>query len=373
MANIDLRYKQKYLKYKQKYLKLVGGTIPEPPKMIRIYSFNVLNPSWFITKMLFQNLFEKKDLSDKKNQDYIKNLAYIDEKRFDLYRMNAIVNIIRIWLSEDDNTVITLQEVNLKLLDALKLLMKNEFISENIVHTDESSEIMASTYKGKQTETKKDEYRVTIIGNNLSFNKDEDLEMKVIIDGGYVKKNCLYTQIKVDNKLIDVFNVHFYWKSSKQDLDKFTDTLKMNLHRFIPYIICGDFNKEINNDALTIFNSELNANKEDSIPKGDFTSYDTQSEFNKESEKVNLVIIDHIVIDSTIKYLTKPTILSTVGDYEIFYDLPAISSNKNLLLKLNDKSISDEIKAGLWRDIRFNKDISDHKPVMARIILDQKI
>ena len=74
-------------------------------------------------------------------------------------------------------------------------------------------------------------------------------------------------------------------------------------------------------------------------------------------------IIDYFIISSNLEYESPPTILTKVNGKYIFYNLGEIQ--KIILNSIK----TDEEKLQEWLTLRKNHDISDHKPIMAVILL----
>jgi len=278
---------------------------------INICTWNLLNPEPHISQMTWSNFVPK-------NQ--AKSIAETDLERFDLFRAQAIVSIIK-WMctKSSDPLIICLQEVHPKLLPALKDLIKPDQIA---VHQET-----------------KINYLVTIVTKgSIESNKSIRLDNKTI----------LLTKINIGNKIISCVNLHFYWKWSIPDIELNASKLSYALEE--PYVLAGDFNKpiELLEGLIGLFDCMLY--RSEFKPRA-FTSIQTHTK----SLKPTYGIIDHILLSSDFVYSdnTKYKILSKAAGYKIFYSFDSVLGIKNL-------------NASTWIKTRPNSDISDHKPVFIK-------
>lgn len=406
---------------RNKYFKQSGGA-----DEIIVYTFNVLNPDPNVTQMLYKKL----DHTDRAE------LSYIDSKRFYNYdndtdgcRKTAILDIIDSWL-KNPKAIVCLQEVGKNLLDTLTTIYGESLKStkeKDLFYYKEMEDVLDADGKPKKKanfrgieqiikqpklvdglevserdingnkkimeKMSREEYRVTIIGSQLSFGGSEEIPL----ESELFKKSCLYTQIQIPSReySFDVFNIHLHWKNTKAENNKFSSSIKEKTIKAlgkIPYIICGSFNRTFSDDSISGFKSE---DLESITLSGstDFTSYDTSSK-----EEYTKAIVDHIIIGNEIKYSEGPQILHTVvtdkAEYEIFYDLDAITDlyskkrdrpdENNFFMRMNtfpkgtlneeekikhqkEGATRDAHNVKVWCKVRQNKDISDHLPVMAKL------
>ena len=362
----------KYIKYKNKYINLLntikgGNKVP-----IRIYSLNVLNSEELTLNITYRKIFVK--------QEFIDLAVKLDSERYLLFRKCALLDTIKYFINKKQ-CIVSLQEVNKDLLDSLIQLFGYDNVKFN---TD------IDTIKYIQNDVIKigikNEYRVTIISDDLEFINSFDIEL----DNGTAKKNALYTKITLKNnreKIIQNVNVHLHYKSNEDNLIEFGKKIICNIDKKIPFYICGDFNKPISNlksllNIIGISNivTPIDKIKQDFIDSKmiltGYTSIDTRvigeqklednidlfREYPKIQNKFG-AIIDYFIISSNLEYELPPTILTRVNGKYIYYNLGEIqkiilNSRKNYEQKLQE-----------WLTLRKNHDISDHKPVMAIILL----
>ena len=313
--------------------------------ILNIYTWNILNPQPHISQMSWTsffnhpkgqrskgslNLFEGKEFAPN-NRSF--EIATIDYERYKLHRIFILIKIIQYWiqvaLNDKSPTIICLQEVNLDLLEKLKLLVANKQI-----------------YWSNNTDSN---HRVTIVINCEIINSKE-----IKFDESSIKcKSILLSNIKIKNKIYQCFNVHLHWSLSIVDLDYVANIIKNSIDESIPFIIVGDFNKPI--DLLESFMDQFDCiqfNKQiDS--KSSYTSMLTHI---KNSSKPKKGIIDHILLSSDFitDENTKLKIISHIFKYKIFYNFKKIILLKNL-------------SSQKWINKRKYKDISDHKPVKLEI------
>ena len=371
----------KFKKYKKKYIDLKYGGSETPEQEIKIYSFNVLNPDPLISKYTFNaiyNIFS--DDQEKTNKNNL--LSNIDKKRFDEHKINKIIEIINICL-QNDIVIICLQEVCLELLNKLK-----ETYINNIRYTAGDLNFR----DGKCSE--KNEYRVTIINDNLSFINSNEIQ---IVNKCSIK-NGLYTLIKINdsNKHIHTFNFHFYWDSHDEDLHSNAEKINNIINKTnYPFIICGDFNKslcDISRNFIDkiphIIHEEY---KEDTLEN--FTALDSRNidkplktlklypESDTSLNEIKVAKIDHILVghsfDNTkkIKNTEDTVILNEFSDncdsqkYKIFYDLNRIQDEFNkFILDRTEQNIVTEFNND-WKEKHPYDDISDHKLIYKKITI----
>lgn len=234
-------------------------------------------------------------------------------------RRNNIVRILQIWFTENSHRlcVVCLQEVNEPLLN----LLIEVFGTDRLAHTSELDSITFISRGETRTELKK-EYRVTILSENLILEETKDIELK----NSVAIKNGLLCKIILPNaKQIKIINLHMHWRSDFTDLDRFGKSMKLELG-YVPYIICGDFNKTMRDIASETFFMSLgdeNIQREEAIDLYNpisFTSADTRrnptgenvSLYEGEFEHIKMATIDHIVI-SNIIFVRKPQIISNIN------------------------------------------------------------
>lgn len=362
----------KYIKYKNKYIKLLntikgGNKIP-----IRIYSFNVLNSEELVLNITYRKIFLQKELID---------LAVkLDTERYLLFRKQAILDIIKYFINKKQ-CIVSLQEVNKDLLDSLIQLFGNENVKFNT-----SIDTIKYVRDDVVHNGLKYEYRVTIISNDLEFIKSFDIEL----DNRTAKKNALYTQITLKNnreKIIQNINLHLHYKSNENNLIEFGEKIFCYIDHQYPFYICGDFNKSVSNlkpflNAINIKSiiTPINKIKPDyldgNLILNGYTSFDTRIHGEQKlDDNIDLfknynevkknfgAIIDYFIISPNLEYALVPKILTRVNGKYIFYNLGEIQKLISDPTKTNEKKLQE------WLTVRNNHDISDHKPVLAIILL----
>ena len=385
-----------YLKYKNKYLKLKklqklqkGGN----PNKYTLYTFNIFNPSVYVTNMTFGNYYnyhyEPKESSKINNR-----IAEIDKKRFKLFRKDALLDIIDTWHKTDKQSIICLQEVN----EEIKKILETKY-HNNIKSTSGDTNIVIKNYgkgehgkgahgkgeRGKGARGKgehgkgehgkgergkgehgngtyienieKKEYRVTIIGENLVFTDNSE----IVMHNQLAHKNGLYTRIQniINKENIDICNIHIHYKSTAIDIKKYCDNMIEKIGD-TKYIICGDFNKINTDPEFKIFTTNLkkiNLKSIDYFTSNDFTAFDT-----KHSTEMKTALIDHIIIGNDINSseIISPEILHKITTdsqtFDIFYELKRLSCIIDL------KKSDDDILID-WLSLNKNFNISDHLPI----------
>lgn len=337
-----------YLKYKAKYIGLKnisqnGGNLYEP---IDIVSFNILNTEFNYVMYLFKNYTDlikelySNDITKKEVNNVIKNLVRIERKEFDLYRKHKLLIIINKWI--ESNQIVCLQEVSNDFLKQLITIYKNNLISTK---SDDSA----------------DDHRVIIVPNNYQIIKTD----KIPFDNGVKIKECLVGEIKNKDLQMLIFNLHIHWQSKPDDYVKFANLIKKyvesNYKIPIPFIICGDFNNNINSHSMIQFIQTINNDKykifSNSIAySNDFTS------LNPNNSKLDW--IDHILSSGLICHSPTQT-TNQIDNYKIFYEptliiKQIIESNKSTIKTKDFVVTKEHLKV-------FNSEnfISDHKPVFA--------
>jgi len=344
-----MRFYDLYLKYKHKYIGLKnlsqkGGNLNDS---INIVSFNILNTDFNYALYLFKNNTDlireiyQNNITKKELNNVIKNLVRIERKEFELYRKHKLLIIINKWI--ESNQIVCLQEVSNNFLNTLNNIYKNNLIST------------------KSDDSVADDYRVIILSKKYQIVKTD----KIPFDNGMKIKECLVCEIKNKDFQILVFNLHIHWQSNPDDYVKFANLIKKyiesNYKNPIPFIICGDFNNNINSSSVINFIQEINGDKfklfSNSIAySNDFTSLNPQNS--------NLDWIDHILSSGLISHSPTQT-TNLIDNYKIFYDPTLVinqivKSNKSLI-KTKDFVVTKE-HLEIFNSENF---ISDHKPVFA--------
>jgi endonuclease/exonuclease/phosphatase family metal-dependent hydrolase len=268
-------------------------------KKLIIYSWNVLNPNIHINMMSWKKKYRNK-------------MAVLDNVRFTLFRKNAILNIIQIWLNSKYNVVICLQECCQELIDELILLDVQLF---------------------QTVQDKNDDYRVTIVKNaeivsweeiELNLNGKQKNALKIVLSSG-----------------IDIINTHLHWRWNISDTKK---AAKLMIKKLCSekFVICGDMNKT--QTTIQGFLDEFDCIMINNELLG-YTGINTQT--GKKD------IIDHILLSNNIVNPSKIKIINTVNQYKLMYNFKKI--------KMHYESTEE------WLEERHNRDISDHKPIKIKI------
>jgi hypothetical protein len=285
---------------------------------IDLVSFNVLNPKYNISLMTFKNYdnYIKKYFNNL--NDKLIEFGKIEEKEFKLYRKNKLLNLIKYFIKL--NKIICLQEVN----DELLIILLN--IYPMLVHTKQQN----------------DDYRVIITPNDYNI----DISFDLIFDNDIKKKNCLVAIINKNNKKFILFNLHIHWKSEPKHYIKHAKTIINYLaSQSLPFIICGDFNSEINSIYMELFIKQLKHKYKiltnNQLYKNGYTSINTKN-------PPQTGWIDHFITSGF--EIKKPTITKNkVQKYYIYYDALKIIKYFN---KYENLDIFNS-----------NKYVSDHKPI----------
>lgn len=265
---------------------------------LQLYTWNVLTPNIHVNRMTWKYC----------SSEPLK-LAKLDKKRY-MDRKKVQLSIINKWL-ENENVIICLQEVCKELLE--------EILSIGNV------QVFYSNHKRFK-------------------NNDSNL---VIICKGYdcsgIEENIIdRSMLKLTIQDIDIYNVHFYWKWSIEEINKISKYINNNVKQ--KFIICGDFNKQI--EDLNKFMDNLSC------------IYLTKSKKYTATFKGKKVIIDHILISSSL-VLKEYKVYKHVLGYKILY-------NVKRLCKLYEKKL---LTFNSWKNKRTNNDISDHLPVKATVLI----
>jgi endonuclease/exonuclease/phosphatase family metal-dependent hydrolase len=370
-----------------------------------IYSFNILNPkSFFMT-------LDKIPYNENKNTKKIiaKELSLINNRRAD-YRNTLLFYIIDSLLNKD-NTIICLQEVDINFLDTLKDIYKDK-----LAHKKNNDIVVRYEKKIKISTETDDDYRVTLISKNLQFIDSFDIELAVMSKGNKQStRNALYTKIHNinNNNIIQCINLHIHHSSKEADYMNYSKMIKYiiiqnsnkindveSMNNLIPFIIAGDFNKPILDKSIISFLdilSEINVKTQiaiakNSLPEKQFTSFNTRNnpingiKLYDNNDTIKLSVIDHIIIGGNFSFIDEPQILHQIDNKNIFYNMKKIKTN--ILGNDYNKIVnySKKIKSGVkkenivknysihgltekWISDRSGKNISDHVPIYASIVL----
>jgi endonuclease/exonuclease/phosphatase family metal-dependent hydrolase len=334
---------------------------------LQLYSFNILNPSIYITKGIFRNLVNG-SFNEKNNKS--EKIANIDLIRFHKYRKLQILEMVKVWLKP--NNIVCLQEVPLSLLN----IIINKYKISNVSYTKKPDKLLCNNVIKY-----KDEYRVIIIGVNLSRIKEYEIEIK---DNVYTK-NAICVHIQTPVGVIQCVNLHLFWKITKENLIQIGELIYKKLDHNTPYILCGDYNQKFS--SLNSFFNKFSITNQNQIENQiklnkQFTSI--ASPFKDITKNLNETIsiyppnvlkmrgryIDYIVCGAFPKNtkIGPMKIINTIKNNHILYDLPRLKNFKFL-------NNTDDNNANLWikENIKSKKlDISDHKPVTLIINFEKK-
>ena len=177
----------------------------------------------------------------------------------------------------------------------------------------------------------------------------------------------------------DCVNLHFFYTWTEPLLLEIFQTIFGVLSQSQRFFICGDFNKPYK--KIYEIMGEISVNYRDgrlympaisTNPQNSFTSFNTRDIKNRiDPEPVikgflSLQVIDHIIVGNLLTMRENPRIISKVNNHEIFYNLSEIEAmlQKDSLLNLRNENSNKILKK--WQNSN-HKNISDHKPVIARI------
>lgn len=336
-------YRRKYLKYRAKceLLRLAqkgGNGIP-------IISFNVLNSSRYVVKMLFlahSKEFEKLNIPNIKG--VIEKLSIMEESRFLTYRIEILMHIVNLWI--DAKKIVCLQEVDPDFL----MLLKQRF-GDRVYHTVEPD--INKTYRQRQlVDSIKHEHRVIIVPQDYEVMNSGEL----LFSNNVAKKNGLFTTIRYNDRIFCIINVHFHYRSELEDFDRYVETI-MNAVQSNKFIITGDFNTPLDDPKMEHFITQMKNDhpievNEYNLAPDSFTSDDTRV---KIGEPVTRVVIDHIITSGFAP--SQLNIIDTIDDIEIYYDVPKMLK----LFTIDELNTLSPEK--LMEKLFIKRFISDHKPV----------
>lgn len=298
---------------------------------IDLVSFNVLNPQYNISLMTFKNYskYIKENsinkITDNNLYDTLVQFGKIEEKEFKLYRKNKLLNLIQYFI--ELNKIVCLQEVN----DDLLITLKDKF--QNIVSTKQIN----------------DDHRVVIV----PFKYQIENHTELIFENDVKQKNCLTVNINLNNIKFIIFNLHIHWKSEPRHYKTYAKIIMKYLNKYnLPFIICGDYNSEINDNSMQFFIKQINKKysilTNDLFYKNNFTSINTKS-------PPQTGWIDHfLTYGFQVKKST--TTKNKIYIYNIYYD--ALKIIKLLLSDMKNIKIFNS-----------NKYISDHKPIFISLYI----
>jgi len=228
------------------------------------------------------------------------------------------------------------------------------------------------------------DYRCTIISADLEFIESRDIILQTRESDSErvnIRKNALYCKIGIAGIGIDFdcVNLHFFYTWSEEILLGIFQTIFAVLSQSQRFFICGDFNKPyerifgilgkitVNNKDGRLYMPAISNNRQNS-----FTSFDTRLRNNRINPPsvvngfLSLQVIDHIIVGNRFSIPENPKIISKIKEREIFYNLSGIETmlRTHQLLNLENKNSKKILEE--WQRQEF-KNISDHKPIIAKI------
>jgi hypothetical protein len=349
-------YFKKYLKYKLKYLKMVNQI---GSGKFSVLTFNILHPFEKVTNVTFKTLLKNLNKSDE-NRDkfltltkggddkFINNigdvLALVDLKRFK-QREDKIIEFIESYIKI--GTIICLQEVNKETLARLKSQFKN------VIFNKEKDILITKTIK-KNLDYSRDEYRVTIIPENYTIIKTNDLLLEFENNRTISKKNGVYVKIQDEaENIYHIINVHFHYLYSKDTINSKIDKIKklVKIKEEEKLVIAGDTNKSLKDLDEFCDGLDLQANDQDET----VNTFIMQSDIS--------ISPDHILSN----FKGKIRIIETIEDKQIIYEEKMIIDVLDILLEYSNYKlpIDPSLVEKLYKKFTsYNKYFSDHKPLL---------
>lgn len=296
---------------------------------LNIVSWNILNHTIPNLKILLKNKYL--------NNKQIKTIVKKEHMRYEKIIQSQILRVIKLL---SNNTIIFLQEVDQYMLNQLKK-------SYDLIYYTITPDINLIDY------TSKVEHRVIILPNIFKNFNNNIKEIK--FENDYSIKNGLMLTLKSSNMNIVLINIHFHWKSTVQDLEKYAEKIYGEIKKSfidiskLKIIISGDFNKSIKKvenffvKMINYFsNSQISLVNNYTANNDYFTSHSTDKTESNEFD-----IIDHI-LTSNIKS----------GQTEI------INQIDNILIF---KKAQDLIRINLENDLSETNYLSDHKIIKLEV------
>jgi len=345
---------------------------------IQVISWNILNPDPDFVKMSLRLVVNQRSTKNNRSPPVFersRKLALINQERYKTQRKPNILGIIAKWFSlYPIRFILCLQEVCPDMYAALM-----EIYGENRIRITRKNDI------NPKINREIFDHRCTIISEDLVFIESHDiiLQTRNIIDSKeiIVKKNALYCKIRIGETGVefDCMNLHFFYTWSDENLSQVFQTIFEVLSQSQRFFICGDFNKPYKKIYEIMGRITVN-NRDDRLympaisnkPQNSFTSFNTRDK-NKRFDPepvikgfLSLQVIDHIIVGNLLTMRENPRIISKVNNHEIFYNLSEIEAmlQKDSLLNLRNENSNKILKK--WQNSN-HKNISDHKPVIARI------
>jgi endonuclease/exonuclease/phosphatase family metal-dependent hydrolase len=304
-----------------------------------------------------------------------RKLAIINERRYQIQRKPNILEIIVDWFAQYPNRfILCLQEVCGDIYAALLAIYGEKRIRK-------TTELDINPKINREIS----DHRCTIISADLEFLESRDIELqtseniesKQII----VRKNALYCKIRIAEIGVDFdcVNLHFFYTWTEDILKGIFQTIFSNLSQSQRFFLCGDFNKPykrifrilgeitVNHKDGRLYMPAISNNRPNS-----FTSFNTRLRNNRKNPPsivngfFSLQVIDHIIVGNRFSIPENPKIISKIKEREIFYNLTGIETMLRTHELLNLRNDNSKKILGEWK-MRRSKNISDHKPISARI------
>jgi endonuclease/exonuclease/phosphatase family metal-dependent hydrolase len=350
---------------------------------IQVISWNILNPDPDFVKMSLRPVVNQS--SEKRNftapiYEKSRKLAVINERRYNSQRKPNIIKIIEDWFAEyPSRFVLCLQEVCRDMYDTLL-----KIYGANRIKTTSICDIKPKIIDGEIVLEDIFDYRCTIISADLEFIESRDIVLQTRESDSQrvnIRKNALYCKIRIGENGIDFdcVNLHFFYTWTEEILQGIFQTIFAVLSQSQRFFLCGDFNKPyeriygilgkitVNNQDNRLYMPAISNNRQNS-----FTSFNTRLRNNRINPPsvvngfLSLQVIDHIIVGNRFSIPENPKIISKIKEREIFYNLSGIETmlRKHKLLNLENKNSNKILEE--WQRREF-KNISDHKPIIAKI------
>lgn len=344
---------------------------------IQVISWNILNPDPDFVKMSLRPVVnqspEKRNFSSP-IYEKSRKLAVINERRYHSQRKPNILKIIEDWFTQYPNHfVLCLQEVCGDMYAALLKIYGEKQIRI-------TSELDINPKIGREIS----DHRCTIISADLEFIESRDIELQTSEFGSEevnVRKNALYCKIGIAGIDVefDCVNLHFFYTWTEDILQGIFQTIFSNLFQSQRFFLCGDFNKPY--ERIFRILGEITVNYKDGrlyMPAisnnhpNSFTSFNTRVRNNRINPPsvvngfFSLQVIDHIIVGNRFSIPKNPKIISKIKEREIFYNLTGIETMLRTHELLNLRNDNSKKILGEW-EMRRSKNISDHKPISAKI------
>lgn len=309
-----------------------------------------------------------------------KKLAIINQRRYHSQRKPNILKIIEDWFAQYPNRfVLCLQEVFGDMFAELLAIY-----GENRVRITSICDIKPKIIDGEIVLEDIYDYRCTIISADLEFIESRDIVLQTRESDSQrvnIRKNALYCKIRIGENGIDFdcVDLHFFYTWSEEILLGIFQTIFSNLSQSQRFFLCGDFNKPyeriygilgkitVNNQDNRLYMPAISNNRQNS-----FTSFNTRLRNNRKNPQsvingfLSLQVIDHIIVGNRFSIPDNPKIILKIKEREIFYNLSRIETMLRTHESLNLENKNSNKILREWQRRKF-KNISDHKPIIAKI------